>query len=87
MRIEQLAPFPHEALKKAVAAYGPQVEYFWAQEEHENYGIWNYIQPRLRVALGKNAGYFGRPSSASTAVGALKLHKLEEEVLLRSIFN
>lgn len=34
VRIEQLAPFPHEAVKKAIAEYRLNTEYFWAQEEH-----------------------------------------------------
>jgi len=71
-----LAPFPHEALKNALSAYGPNVQYFWAQEEHENFGVWNYIYPRLKLLLKKSVGFFGRPASASTAVGAMKLHKI-----------
>lgn len=56
--------------------YGKDVEYSWLQEEHENYGIWNYIHPRLKLSVGnKKIRFFGRPPSASTAVGALKLHK------------
>ena len=86
IRIEQLTPFPHEALKKAVSAYGPEVEYHFAQEEHENYGVWNFIYPRLKLLLKKKVGYFGRTSSAATAVGASKIHKAEEQNLLNSIF-
>jgi 2-oxoglutarate dehydrogenase complex dehydrogenase (E1) component-like enzyme len=62
-------------LKEALSKYGPDVEYFWAQEEHENYGPWNFVYPRLKLLLKKKVGYYGRQSSASTAVGALKLHK------------
>lgn len=76
VRIEQLAPFPHEALKNALSLYGPNVKYFWAQEEHENFGVWNYICPRLKLLLKKPVEFFGRHASASTAVGALKLHKI-----------
>jgi 2-oxoglutarate dehydrogenase complex dehydrogenase (E1) component-like enzyme len=73
-----LAPFPHEEVRKAIAKYGPSTKYYWAQEEHENYGIWNYIFPRLSLLLKKQVGLFSRPASASTAVGALKIHKQEE---------
>jgi len=31
----------------------------------------------LKLLLKKPVGFFGRPASASTAVGALKLHKQE----------
>jgi 2-oxoglutarate dehydrogenase complex dehydrogenase (E1) component-like enzyme len=87
VRIEQLAPFPHEALKKVLSVYGPNTEFYWVQEEHENFGAWNYLYPRLNLLLGKKVGFYGRPSSASTAVGMLKLHRMEEEHLLSQIFG
>ena len=87
MRIEQLAPFPHEALKKVISAYGKDVDYCWVQEEHENYGPWNFVSPRLKRTLGRQVTFFGRPASAATAVGALKIHKQEETVLLKSVFG
>ena len=87
MRIEQLAPFPHEALRKALAPYNKDIEYAWVQEEHENYGPWNYMAPRLKLFFGHSVNYYGRPASASPAVGALKIHKEEGEVLLKSIFS
>ena len=87
MRIEQLAPFPHEALKKVLSVYGKDVEYYFAQEEHENYGVWNYLYPRLKLLLKQPVGYYGRTSSAATAVGAAKIHKQEEQAILKSIFE
>ena len=75
-----------EALQKALSVYGPNVEYHWVQEEHENYGAWNFVYPRLKMLLKKPIGFFGRPSSASTANGKLKIHKIEEENLLKQIF-
>lgn len=69
-----------------LSAYGPNTVYEWVQEEHENYGAWNYILPRLKLLLGKPIGFHGRKASGSTAVGALKLHKKEEEALLNEIF-
>lgn len=82
-----MAPFPHEDVKKAVSAYGSNVEYYFAQEEHENYGVWNFVYPRLKYLLKKHVGYFGRTSSAATAVGASKIHKQEEAELLAKIFS
>ena len=87
MRIEQIAPFPHEHLKKALSLYGPNTEFCWVQEEHENYGGWNFVLPRLKKLLGKNIKFHGRCCSASTAVGMLKIHKKEEQNLLNEIFN
>lgn len=86
VRIEQIAPFPHQELKKVLSGYGKDVEYCWVQEEHENYGAWNFVYPRLRVLLNKPVGFFGRPASGSTANGKMKVHKQEEELLLKQIF-
>jgi 2-oxoglutarate dehydrogenase complex dehydrogenase (E1) component-like enzyme len=39
------------------------------------------------MLLKKPIKYFGRKSSASTANGKLKLHKIEEETLLKQAFS
>ena len=67
--------------------YKQDVEFFWVQEDHENFGAWNYVRPRLIKALGKSIGYFGRKASASTAVGFLKKHKRQEKTLLERAFG
>jgi 2-oxoglutarate dehydrogenase E1 component len=77
VRIEQIAPFPVEHIKKVLSAYGDKVEYCWAQEEHENYGAWNFVYPRLKLLLKKPIKFYGRAASASTANGKLKYHKME----------
>lgn len=87
VRIEQIAPFPVEHLKKVLSAYGQNVEYCWVQEEHENYGAWNWIYPRLKLLLKKPISFFGRNASAATACGALKVHKQEEEAVLQAVFG
>lgn len=78
MRIEQIAPFPHEHLKQAISKYSSDVTIEWAQEEHENYGAWNFIHSRLRKVFNKPIKFHGRKPSAATAAGAQKLHKIEE---------
>ncbi len=45
------------------------------------------MYPRLNRLLGKKVGYFGRPASASPAVGSQKLHFKEEAALLKQIFE
>jgi 2-oxoglutarate dehydrogenase complex dehydrogenase (E1) component-like enzyme len=87
VRIEQIAPFPHQHLRKALEKYGANATIDWVQEEHENYGAWTYMQPRLTKLLNKKVRFFGRKPSAATAVGALKLHKIEEVELMKSIFQ
>ena len=63
-------------MKKVLSGFNSDVEVQWVQEEHENYGAWNYISQRLHKTLGKSVKFFGRKPSAATAVGALKLHKI-----------
>lgn len=53
MRVEQLAPFPHEYIRKAVEVYDKDVAIEWAQEEHENYGAWNFMYPRLKKLFNR----------------------------------
>jgi 2-oxoglutarate dehydrogenase E1 component len=74
-------------LKKALEKYGANVTVDWVQEEHENYGAWTYIHPRLAKLFNKKIRFFGRKPSAATAVGALKLHKIEEAELMKNIFQ
>lgn len=86
MRIEQIAPFPHEHIKKAVSKYDSNASIEWVQEEHENYGAWNYIYPRLKKVFNKPIKFHGRKASAATAAGAQKLHKIEEAELMGNVF-
>lgn len=85
VRIEQLAPFPHEAIKKAVKDY-KDAEICFVQEEHENFGVWNFVYPRLKKLLNKNIKYLGLEASGSPAVGSLKLHTEQQANLLKKVF-
>jgi 2-oxoglutarate dehydrogenase complex dehydrogenase (E1) component-like enzyme len=73
-------------LKKALSKYDSNVSVEWTQEEHENYGAWHFIYPRLRKLFNKPIKFHGRKASAATAAGAQKLHKIEEAQLMESIF-
>ena len=86
IRIEQLAPFPHEAIKKAVKDY-KNPEYCFVQEEHENFGVWNFVYPRLKKLLKQNIKYYGRDASGSPAVGSQTLHNEQQEKLLKEVFS
>ncbi|CAG9813231.1 unnamed protein product [Phaedon cochleariae] len=69
-RIEQLAPFPFDLVKKECEKYG-KAQIVWVQEEHKNQGGWSFVEPRLETILGSSRGvsYVGRPVSASPATG------------------
>ena len=50
VRVEQLFPFPHEALARRLARY-PDAELVWCQEEPKNMGFWTFVQPRVNTAV------------------------------------
>ncbi|MFL6584006.1 MAG: 2-oxoglutarate dehydrogenase E1 component [Chthoniobacterales bacterium] len=87
VRVEQLYPFRDNKLREAVARFGQNVKIVWCQDEPQNMGAWNFIEPRLRKLFGRDIGYAGRDASASPAVGALALHKREQAALIRDAFT
>ena len=46
IRIEQLAPFPYDHFKACIMNY-KNAHFIWCQEEHQNYGAWFYVSPRI----------------------------------------
>lgn len=84
IRIEQLYPFPEEALKKILATY-PQVKNIvWCQEEPMNQGAWYSTQHHLLECLNSNQRlhYAGRSASASPAAGYASVHLQEQQELV-----
>ena len=84
VRIEQLYPFPQFELKKLLKDCQPQ-SFTWIQEEPQNMGAWNYIEPYLRGKLNADTLYIGRPASASTAAGSNKRHIKEQQKILEEL--
>jgi len=87
IRLEQLYPFPYEALLKVLSSY-KKSELIWCQEEPQNMGAWTFLEKHLEVILKeidfkeKRPRYIGRPESASTAVGLLSRHTFEQNLFL-----
>jgi 2-oxoglutarate dehydrogenase E1 component len=76
VRVEQLYPFPEDALREELRRY-PQAEKFvWCQEEPRNQGAWYTTRHRLQRAVppGREVEYAGRPTMAAPAVGDHHLH-------------
>ncbi|HSA57668.1 MAG TPA: 2-oxoglutarate dehydrogenase E1 component, partial [Gemmatimonadaceae bacterium] len=67
VRVEELYPWPHEEVSRAVDQYPNVVEVVWAQEEPKNMGAWTYVAPRLRASAGNALiiRYVGRQERAS----------------------
>jgi 2-oxoglutarate decarboxylase len=81
VRLEQLYSFPEEELRAMMAGYPNLAELVWVQEEPQNMGAWNYVEPRLRAVLtpGISLRYTGRPERASPAEGYPTAHAAEQK--------
>ena len=53
VRIEQLYPFPGEALLARLKRMTNLEEVVWAQEEPQNQGYWAHVEPRIERRLGE----------------------------------
>ncbi|MCD0156343.1 2-oxoglutarate dehydrogenase E1 component [Deinococcus sp. 6GRE01] len=79
VRLEQLYPFPAEALAAELARH-PGAHVVWAQEEPQNQGAWLMIWEDLEKVLapGQTLSSSTRPRSASTAAGYASVHAREQ---------
>jgi 2-oxoglutarate dehydrogenase E1 component len=80
LRVEQLYPFPGDAIAKQLSRHG-NAEIVWCQEEPENMGAWTFIDRRIEK-LGRRARYIGRGEAASPATGLAKTHAAEQATLV-----
>jgi len=87
VRMEQLHPFPFDAVRETLARYGAR-EVVWVQEEPWNMGAWSFVSDRIARALpeGRSVRYAGRPESASPATGSYRLHEEEQAEFVREAF-
>ena len=86
VRVEQLYPWPYDAVAAILDKYSNADEIVWLQEEPENMGAWNHIKGRLYEAH-ENTHQIRRVSrqeSASPATGNLSIHKAELHDLMES---
>lgn len=88
-RVEQLYPFPVEALTTVLEGYPRLEEVTWVQEEPENRGAWTYVRPLLGALLrgSYRFRYVGRPALASAAEGSAARHKANQEHLVRQAYR
>jgi 2-oxoglutarate dehydrogenase E1 component len=88
LRIEQLYPFPGEALLARLKRMTNLEQVIWAQEEPRNQGYWAHVAPRIERRLGeaglkpKRPFYSGRDAAASPATGLAKRHAAEQAALI-----
>jgi len=88
VRIEQLYPFPGEALLARLKKMTNLSEVVWAQEEPQNQGYWAHVEPRLERRLNeaglkpKRPIYVGRQAAASPATGLARRHAAEQAAVI-----
>lgn len=88
VRIEQLYPFPEEAIIAELNRYKGAKDVLWVQEEPENMGAWHFLHRRMDNAIeaselkGQRVRYVGRRASASPATGSAHIHAAEQAFLV-----
>ena len=89
VRLEMLAPFPHEAVRTVLERYKGLTQISWVQEEPKNMGAWDFVARHLRpdMPAGVELGYIGRPTRASPSEGWPKAHQEEQARLLNESFG
>jgi 2-oxoglutarate dehydrogenase E1 component len=92
-RIEQLYPFPAKSLVKELKPYAKSSTFHWCQEEPKNMGAWfsvrDYIQWTLdNIKVNNNKiFYIGRSPDASPATGYAKRHILQQQEIIKKVFE
>jgi 2-oxoglutarate dehydrogenase E1 component len=87
LRVEQLYPFPFNALSKVLQRYR-NAEVVWCQEEPQNMGAWNFVDRRIEQVLegldiaAKRPRFVGRAEAASPATGLFRRHTQEQAHLV-----
>lgn len=89
MRIEQIYPFPKEALKRCLQALPNVEEIVWVQEEPKNMGAWNFVDDYLRDLLDdhQTLRYIGRPKRSAPAVGEPNIHRILQSHIVEKAIN
>jgi 2-oxoglutarate dehydrogenase E1 component len=82
VRLEQFYPFPESQLKKIFQRYRQAKNWLWVQEEPQNMGAWQFVQPLLNAVSSQSFAYIGRKASPSPASGFPGLAKLEQQAVV-----
>ena len=88
VRLEELYPFPGEALGRVLARYPQDATLVFAQEEPKNMGAWRFVREQFLEGAVPGAGpgrplnYAGRRFSASPAPGSHHIFAMEQEGLV-----
>ena len=91
-RLEQLYPFPDQALNPVLNGFPCLSKIIWLQEEPQNRGAWFFVKNQLEQLL-KSLGqeleihYKGRAEMAAASEGSEKAHKMEQERIIKNCIS
>lgn len=85
VRLEQLYPFPYDAMTHVMQRYPNAKSIVWCQEEPRNQGAWRSNRHRIERVLPEAVDmveFAGRAPSASPASGYMNQHLIEQKRLV-----
>ncbi|HUQ88386.1 MAG TPA: 2-oxoglutarate dehydrogenase E1 component, partial [Vicinamibacterales bacterium] len=89
VRIEQVYPFPSDAIKAIIERYPNTREVCWVQEEPENMGAWEFARPLLEsIVEGRHPlRYIGRSRNSSPSEGSSTWHAANQRAIVDQVFE
>jgi 2-oxoglutarate dehydrogenase E1 component len=88
VRLEELYPFPADALTEVLERYSRAKDVVWLQEEPRNMGAWPHVERHLRALVGeRELRFVGRPQGASPAEGWATAHAAEQQRIISEILE
>lgn len=89
VRIEQLYPFPTQALQQCLSEYPDVREVIWLQEEPRNHGAWTSIREWIEDALNPKVKLrcVSRPAASASAACEPSVHRQEIERLIEDVLK
>lgn len=81
VRIEQLYPFPTDALKAVLAQYTGAKEFVWCQEEPRNQGAWSKVRDDISP-LVPTLSMIAREAMGTTAAGYPALYQEQQKKII-----
>jgi 2-oxoglutarate dehydrogenase E1 component len=88
IRVEQLYPFPEQAIRECLEKFPTIGQVTWVQEESRNTGAWSYVNERfLRYFPTFKISYVGRDENFSTATGYYNQYKKSQKKIVEDAFG
>ncbi|WP_288392869.1 2-oxoglutarate dehydrogenase E1 component [uncultured Herbaspirillum sp.] len=88
LSVEQLYPFPTQALGERLNSYPNLAEVIWVQEEERNQGAWLCVRDAIEAALpaGVPLRAVYRPDTATGPTASKTTHYAQQAALMQAVF-